>query len=198
MPGLPFTPGVAGVDEAGRGPIAGPLVVAAVLLPEGFPTDGITDSKALTESKREAAFTRIVEGTIHHIEVVPVEVVDQKNILRATLEAMSHCLRQINATQALIDGNQLPKDLPCPAKTIVKGDSRDAAIAAASILAKVTRDHIMVDLHNEFPTYNFHQNKGYGTDAIALLRAHGPTPHHRRSFEPLKSMESQPCLIFEN
>lgn len=191
---LPFTPGVAGVDEAGRGPIAGPVVVAAVIIPEGYDPTGFQDSKKLASSQRQILAEQIRQDLVHAVRLVPAHVIDHHNILRATLLAMADCLRELAPASAIVDGNQLPPDLPCPAQTLVKGDAKDAAVAAASILAKVTRDNHMVELDQEFPGYGFAANKGYGTDAIARLRELGPTPYHRRSFEPLKSMESQPCL----
>ncbi len=194
---LNYTPDVAGVDEAGRGPIAGPVVIAAVIIPYGYDTTGFQDSKKLTESQREAAFLRITKELKHAIVSVPAEEIDKTNILHATLFAMSETLRQVQATQAIIDGNQLPKNLPCPATTLVKGDSKDAAIAAASILAKVTRDRQMIAYDKEFPGHGFAKHKGYGQDAIRALHQFGATPIHRRSFDPLKTLINQPCLTFE-
>ena len=129
---------IAGVDEAGRGPLAGPLVVAAVLLPRGFDARGLDDSKKIASTQREHLFKRVVKGAQYHIEVVSVEDVDRKNILRATLEAMSMCLLMVGASRGRVDGNALPIGAPCPCEAWVKGDGRDASIAAASILAKVS------------------------------------------------------------
>lgn len=195
---LPFTPGVAGVDEAGRGPLAGPVVVAAVVLPEGFDAEGVMDSKQLTAPQREAAFDRILGAAAWHVEVVdPIEI-DRHNILRATLLAMSRCLAALEPTppSARIDGNALPPEPCCACETWVKGDGRDAAIAAASILAKVTRDRLMVTAAAQFPGYGFESNYGYAApDHLAALREIGPCPIHRRSFEPVKTMVNQPCLL---
>jgi len=196
---LPFEPGVAGVDEAGRGPIAGPLVVAAVMLPSRFDTFGLDDSKRLTRGERELQFDRIVAGAEYAIITVPTEEVDRVNILRATLNAMSQALRDLpgHAYRAVIDGNQYPIDPPCPCDLIVKGDSHRAEIAAASILAKVTRDRLMVAAAETYPGYGFDTHFGYHRpDHIEALERLGPCPLHRRSFEPIKTMVNQPCLIF--
>ncbi len=195
---LPFDPDTAGVDEAGRGPIAGPVVVAAVLIPQGYDPTGFQDSKLLSSAARQKLFQQIVQDLPHVVISVPVEEIDRVNILHATLNAMGDCLKDLSSTQAVIDGNQLPRNLPCPAQTLVKGDSKNAAIAAASILAKVIRDNHMVEMEALYPGYGFATNKGYGTEAIARLQELGPTPIHRRSFQPLKSMVNQPCLMFGN
>lgn len=197
MNSLPYQPNVAGVDEAGRGPIAGPVVVAAVIIPPNYDVTGFLDSKQLSAERRETAFLRITAELPHAIISVPADQVDKSNILAATLNAMSLALIELGAESALIDGNQLPKSLPCPASTLVKGDSKDAAIAAASILAKVTRDRQMVEYSKLYPEYEFDKNKGYGQDSIKKLKEFGPTPIHRYSFEPLKSMTNQPCLTFD-
>ncbi|MBS1708591.1 MAG: ribonuclease HII [Armatimonadetes bacterium] len=197
-PGLPFTPGVAGVDEAGRGPLAGPVVVAAVVLSEGFDTSGVNDSKQLTLLQREAVYERIKSSATFHVEVVDPADIDRHNILRATLLAMSRCLAALDPApiSARIDGNAFPPEPCCPCETWVKGDGRDAAIAAASILAKVTRDRLMVLAASEFPGYGFESNYGYAApDHLAALRELGPCRIHRRSFEPVKTMVNQPCLL---
>ncbi|MBX3112863.1 MAG: ribonuclease HII [Fimbriimonadaceae bacterium] len=197
-PSLLFAPHVAGVDEAGRGPLAGPVVVAAVVLPLGFDTQGVVDSKRLTPADREAAFDRIVAAAAWHIEVVGPADIDRHNILRATLAAMSRCLAGLTPRprSARIDGNALPPDPCCPCEAWVKGDGRDAAVAAASILAKVTRDRLMVSAAEEFPGYGFESNFGYAAPGhLAALRELGPCPLHRRSFEPVKTMVNQPCLL---
>ncbi|MFA5590110.1 MAG: ribonuclease HII [Lysobacteraceae bacterium] len=181
---------IAGVDEAGRGPLAGPLVVAAVILDPSRPIDGISDSKALTERRREALFPLIREQALaFHICVVEVALIDEINIFQATMHGMRECVRGLAVSPALarIDGNRIPPDLPCAAEAWVGGDARDAAIGAASILAKVTRDRMMLKLHQRFPHYGFERHKGYPTaQHLAALREHGPCPDHRRSFAPVK------------
>ncbi len=199
MVSLPFEPGVAGVDEAGRGPIAGPLVVAAAMLPDGFDSYGLDDSKKLTRDQREVQYERIVAHALYSIIVVPPDEVDRLNILKATLTAMGRAIKTLpgNAIKAVIDGNQHPLDAPCPCELIVKGDSHRAEIAAASILAKVTRDRLMIEAGLDYPGYGFETHFGYHRpDHIIALQQLGPCPLHRRSFEPVKTMVNQPCLIF--
>ena len=196
---LPFVPGVAGVDEAGRGPIAGPLVVAAVVLPAGFDAEGLNDSKKLTREQREDQFDRIKAGTDYSIVVVPSETVDRLNILRATLEAMSEAIRSLTSRVelAVIDGNRHPIDPPCACELIIKGDGHRSEIAAASILAKVTRDRWMVEASEMYPGYGFESHFGYHRpEHIEALNRLGPCPLHRRSFEPVRTMVNQPCLTF--
>lgn len=181
---------IAGVDEAGRGPLAGPLVVAAVILDPSRPIDGIGDSKALTERRRETLFPLIREQALaFHICVVEVALIDEINIFQATMHGMRESVRGLAVSPALarIDGNRIPPDLPCAAEAWIGGDARDAAIGAASILAKVTRDRMMLELHQRFPHYGFERHKGYPTaEHLAALREHGPCPDHRRSFAPVK------------
>jgi ribonuclease HII len=179
---------VAGVDEAGRGPLAGPVVAAAVILdPKRIP-DGINDSKVLDEETRETLYGRIKATSIVGVGIADVKRIDRDNILSATLWAMAQAIAQLSVTPKLaaIDGNRAPK-LNCPARTIVKGDARCLSIAAASIIAKVTRDRIMIQLATKLPGYGFERHKGYGTaehqDAIKRL---GVTPHHRRSFRAVQ------------
>ncbi len=188
----PLTPNctIAGVDEAGRGPLAGPLVVAAVVLDPSRPIVGIDDSKRLTESRREALFEKIIENALDwHIEQIEPAEIDRLNILQATMTGMRLCVRGLRITPslALIDGNRLPQNLPCPAQAIVKGDALEPAIGAASILAKVTRDRLLVKLHGDFPDYGFNVHKGYPTAVhIEALRRLGPCPAHRMSYAPVK------------
>jgi ribonuclease HII len=180
---------VCGIDEAGRGPWAGPVVAAAVVLDPGDIPAGLDDSKKLTEAQREALMEPILRTARVGIGIAEAEQIDRDNILQATLWAMARALDAIGgADLALIDGNRAPL-LPCPAKTIVKGDSRSLSIAAASIVAKVTRDRIMARHDATYPLYGFARHKGYGTafHRQALLR-HGPTPLHRRSFAPIKAL----------
>lgn len=180
---------IAGVDEAGRGPLAGPVVVAAVILDPARPIEGLNDSKKLTEKRREALFPLIIERALaHRIEFVEPDEIDQLNILQATLTGMQRALCALTpaAQFARIDGNRLPRNLPCAAEAIVGGDALDPAIMAASILAKVSRDRMMVALHAEYPQYGFDQHKGYPAPShLAALQQHGPCPHHRRSYAPV-------------
>ena len=183
---------VCGIDEAGRGPWAGPVVAAAVVLdPKSIP-DGLDDSKKLTEAQREALFAPILASARVGIGIAEVERIDRDNILQATLWAMAQALEQIEGvTLALVDGNRAP-DLPCPVATIVEGDAKSLSIAAASIIAKVTRDRIMVGHDATYPVYGFARHKGYGTALHQeALRRHGPTPLHRKSFAPIAALLAQ-------
>ncbi len=180
---------VAGVDEAGRGPLAGPVSVAAVILDPSRPIAGLNDSKKLSEKKREALYPLIIEHALAwHIEFVDAAEIDALNILQATLTGMHRALCALSPTAQLarIDGNRLPRDLPCPAEAIIGGDAVEPAIMAASILAKVARDRAMCALHVEYPQYGFDRHKGYPSAThLAALSAHGPCPQHRRSFAPV-------------
>ena len=180
---------IAGVDEAGRGPLAGPVAVAAVILDPARPIDGLDDSKKLTEARREALAPLIREHALAwHIEFVEADEIDDLNILQATLAGMRRALLglDIAPTLARIDGNRLPKGLPCPAEALVGGDALDPAIMAASILAKTARDARLRDLDTEFPQYGFAKHKGYPSPGhLAALREHGPCPAHRRSYAPV-------------
>ena len=186
-----MTQRIAGIDEAGRGPLAGPVVVAAVVFPPGrTPVNGLDDSKALTARRREALYPRIIERALAWkiVFVEPVEI-DRRNIYHATLHGMREALLGVAhmADLARIDGNRLPPDLPCPAEAWIGGDARDRTIMAASILAKVARDHAMRELHALYPHYGFDQHKGYPCPAhLKALREHGPCPQHRRSFAPVR------------
>ena len=188
---------VAGVDEAGRGPLAGPVSVAAVILDPACPIDGLDDSKKLSERRREALFPIICERALAwRIELVEAQEIDALNILQATLTGMRRALQALApaAELALIDGNRLPRDLPCPARAIVGGDALEPAIMAASILAKVARDARMRELHARYPQYGFDGHKGYPSPAhLAALRTHGPCPQHRRSYAPVR--ESLSSLV---
>ena len=182
---------IAGVDEAGRGPLAGPVVAAAVIFPEGAKIPAVRDSKQLSEQEREelSAAIRAVEGIRFAVVESSVEMIDQWNILRANDRAMREALLQVAPVDlALVDGRPVP-GLPCPSRAIVKGDAKCASIAAASILAKVHRDQIMMDLDKEYPDYGFAEHKGYGTAAhLDALRRLGPTPAHRKSFAPVRQL----------
>ena len=176
---------ICGVDEAGRGPLAGPVCAAAVILPKGLMLPGLNDSKKLTDKKRRELFPVIKEQAIvYGIGLASHEEIDQINILQATYLAMERALQQLEgkADFALIDGNRA-KDFGLPVRTVVKGDCLSASIAAASILAKVTRDDIMLEIAKQYPEYGFEVHKGYGTKAhYEALRAHGHSPIHRMSF----------------
>ncbi len=181
---------VAGVDEAGRGPLAGPVVVAAVILDPARPIAGLDDSKKLSERKRDALYPLIVEYALAwHIEHVEADEIDRLNILQATLAGMRRSLQglAVAPTHALVDGNRLPDGLPCPATAIIGGDASEPAISAASILAKVARDARMRELHAHYPQYGFDRHKGYPSPLhLAALQAHGPCPQHRRSYAPVQ------------
>lgn len=181
---------VAGIDEAGRGPLAGPVAVAAVILDPANPIPGLDDSKKLSETRREHLYLLIVERAFaYRIEFVEAAEIDVLNILQATLVGMHRALCALApaAQHARIDGNRLPRDLPCTAEAIVGGDAIDPAIMAASILAKVARDQIMRALHDSWPQYGFDRHKGYPSRMhLEALRRHGPCPQHRRSFAPVR------------
>lgn len=176
---------ICGVDEAGRGPLAGPVCAAAVILPRDLQIPGLTDSKKLTDKKRRELFPVIQEQAVAYgIGLASEREIDEINILQATFLAMRRALDQLSVRPdlALIDGNR-ETDFGLPVKTVVKGDSLSANIAAASILAKVTRDNIMIQLSEQYPEYGFEIHKGYGTKAhYAALTEHGASPVHRRSF----------------
>lgn len=186
---------VAGTDEAGRGPWAGPVVAGAVILnPDDIPV-GLNDSKKLTEAKREALFELMAEMAAEErlyigVGIADVERIDNDNILKASLWAMGQSVADLSITprSVLVDGNKLP-ELPVPALALVKGDGRSLSIAAASIIAKVTRDRMMVELSEAYPAYKWASNKGYGTkDHQQALAEHGVTVHHRRSFKPIRAL----------
>ena len=176
---------VCGVDEAGRGPLAGPVCAAAVILPPNVEIPGLNDSKKLTDKKRRELFPVIKEMAIAFgIGYASHEEIDEINILQATYLAMERALAQLSVKPelALIDGNRA-KDFGLPVRTVVKGDSLSASIAAASVLAKVSRDDLMLQLAEEYPHYGFEIHKGYGTKAhYEAIRAHGPSPVHRKTF----------------
>ena len=174
-----------GVDEAGRGPLAGPVCAAAVILPVGLEIPGLNDSKKLTEKQREALFIPIkAAAKAYGIAFATVEEIENLNILNATFLAMNRAISQLSPQPeiALIDGNR-NTGISVPSRCIVKGDSRCADIAAASILAKVSRDHYMLEMAEKFPEYGFERHKGYGTKAhYDAIREYGPCPIHRPSF----------------
>ena len=176
---------ICGVDEAGRGPLAGPVCAAAVILPKHLEIPGLTDSKKLTDKKRRELFPLIQEQAVAYgIGLASQEEIDEINILQATFLAMERALSQLNVRpdMVLIDGNR-EREFGVPVQTVIKGDSLSANIAAASILAKVTRDNLMMELAQQYPQYGFEIHKGYGTKAhYEALRQYGTSPIHRRSF----------------
>lgn len=181
---------ICGVDEAGRGPWAGPVCAAAVILNPAQIPAGLNDSKKLTEARREALFPQIMAVADVGVGLVSAAEIDQLNILQATYLAMRRAVEGLKQTPtlALIDGNRAPK-LSCATQTIVEGDAKSLSIAAASIIAKVTRDRLMIKLDAAYPAYGFAQHKGYGTAAhAAALKAHGPCTEHRRSFAPIRKL----------
>ena len=181
---------VAGVDEAGRGPLAGPVCVAAVILDPARAIDGLNDSKQLSERRREALSPLIIERALAwRIEFVEADEIDALNILQATMTGMRRALAALTpaAGHALIDGNRVPADLSCAATAIIGGDASEPSIMAASILAKVARDARMRNLHVQYPQYGFDRHKGYPSAMHReALQMHGPCPQHRRSFAPVQ------------
>ncbi len=177
---------VCGVDEAGRGPLAGPVCAAAVILPEDIEIEGLNDSKKLSEKKREYLFDIIKEKALSFcIAYGSVEEIEKFNILEATFIAMNRSIDGLDVKPdfALIDGNRVPKNIKIPCETVIKGDAKSASIAAASILAKVTRDRLLLEYDREYPQYNFKKHKGYGTkEHTDLILEYGPCPIHRPSF----------------
>jgi ribonuclease HII len=182
---------LAGVDEAGRGPLAGPVVAAAVVLSASYPIDGLADSKTLSALRREALAVQIrTHATAWALGMASVEEIDRLNILQATLLAMQRAVQGLAMTPdlVLVDGNRAPR-LSCPVRTVVRGDALIKSISAASILAKVARDAILQDLDGEYPGYGFAVHKGYPTAAHQrALEALGPSPVHRRSFGPVRRL----------
>jgi ribonuclease HII len=183
---------VAGIDEAGRGPLAGPVYAAAVILDPARLPRGLDDSKAMTAEAREKAFEKIMERALAvGVGVADVAEIDAINILQATMLAMRRASEQLKLApvKALVDGNRAPA-LACPVETIVDGDAKSISIAAASIIAKVTRDRVMCALDAAHPGYNWASNKGYGTrDHLEALDRLGPSVHHRRSFSPIAQLK---------
>lgn len=182
---------VCGVDEAGRGPLCGPVCAASVILPIDCEIEGLNDSKKLSEKKREALFDVICQKALaYSIEFVDNNVIDEINILEATMMCMTNAVKtlSISADYALIDGNKIPKMLDIPAESVVKGDAKSMSIAAASILAKVSRDRLMMQYDEKYPQYNFKKHKGYGTKAhYEAIIEFGPCEIHRKSF--LKTLD---------
>lgn len=189
----------AGVDEAGRGPLVGSVFAAAVILPADFQLQGLTDSKKLSEKKRDALAIMIKQqASAWCIASASVAEIQQYNILHATLLAMKRAIEGLTSTpsKVWIDGNRVPPDLAFPAQAVVKGDSLIPQISAASILAKTARDAEMYALHERYPQYGFHQHKGYGTAAhLAALQKYGVLPEHRADFAPIQTLLSQGRLF---
>ena len=177
---------VCGVDEAGRGPLAGPVCAAAVILPLGLEIEGLNDSKKLSEQKREKLYGIITEKAIdYYVAFGSLEEIEKYNILNATFLAMNRAIEklQIKADYALIDGNRIPKGITVDCETVIKGDFKSSSIAAASILAKVSRDKLLYEYDKEFPQYGFAKHKGYGTKAhYEAINQYGPCKYHRPSF----------------
>lgn len=183
-------PHLAGVDEAGRGPLAGPVFAAAVILDPAKPIIELADSKKLSAKRRDGLAERIKQDALAWcIASASTEEIDQLNILQATMLAMQRACQQLPLRPdfILIDGNRVPQDLSAPARAVIKGDDQVPAISAASILAKTARDAACLIMHEQYPQYAFDQHKGYGTKQhMALLEEHGPCPEHRRSFAPVR------------
>ena len=181
---------IAGSDEAGRGPLAGPLVVAACILPKGYTNELINDSKKLTDKKRRYLFEIIKKDALaYHIEVIDIETIDKINIYQASKLGMKICLEKLSIKPdvALLDAMNL--DLDYPVESIIKGDEKSISIAAASILAKVYRDDLMIEYAKVYPGYDFEKNKGYGTKKhLEALETKGITPIHRKTYDPVKTM----------
>lgn len=186
---------IAGVDEVGRGPLAGPVIAAAVILDRNHPIDGLRDSKKLSEKRREYLMAEIkTHALAYSYGRAEVEEIDEINILQASLLAMSRAIESlhIQPDHVLVDGNHVPT-VPFPVTSVIKGDDKEDCIAAASIIAKVKRDHEMLDLHLHHPDYGFDRHKGYPTQAhLRALQQFGVTTHHRRSFRPVKDLLENP------
>jgi len=180
---------IVGLDEAGRGPIAGPLVVASCILPVDYDNPSIDDSKKLTEKKRELLFEEIKKVALDYsIEILEIEEVDKLNIYKASKTGMERCLKKLTHPYDVALTDAMPIDCDVPFEAIIKGDAKSQSIAAASILAKVTRDHIMIELDKLYPEYDLKSNKGYGTKKhLEAIEKFGILPIHRRTYEPIKS-----------
>jgi len=179
---------IIGVDESGRGCLAGPVVAASVNIPNGFDTSGINDSKKLSSKKRELFYNKIVESCDYSIYQIDNHTIDDINILESTMMAMRYAIMDMDkADYALIDGNRMPEFLDLPAKCVIGGDAKSISIAAASIVAKVYRDRLMIGLHDKLPIYGFDKHKGYGTKFHReMISQYGPSVYHRKSFGGVK------------
>ena len=185
---------ICGVDEAGRGPLAGDVYAAAVILPQGLVIDGLNDSKKLSEKRREELFQKITENAVAYaIASASAKEIDEINILNAVMLAMNRAISSlaVKADYALIDGN-IARGFDIPCQTVIKGDAKSPSIAAASILAKVSRDRVCMQLDEKYPEYGFAKHKGYGTKAhMEVLRKYGPCPEHRKTFLKFLNNESK-------
>lgn len=182
---------VAGIDEAGRGPLAGPVVTAAVILPEDTEALlGLDDSKSITKEKREELATKIRELALAYtVHIQPAEKIDELNIYRATKESMEQAVRELPVKPDFVIADAMQLMIDCPTSSVIKADAKSLVVAAASILAKTTRDRLMDQIDEDFPMYHFKKNAGYGTaDHVKALKENGPCIHHRKTFEPVKSM----------
>lgn len=179
---------IAGTDEAGRGSMAGPLVVAAVILPSDEIIEGLNDSKQLTSKKRAALYNEIIEKAIEYkIEIINVSEVDRLNVYQASKQGMEKCIQKMKSPVDFVLSDAIQLELEIPNLSLIKGDAKSASIAAASIIAKVTRDNIMIELAKKYPEYGFDKHKGYVTKHhLEMLELHGPTEIHRRSFAPVE------------
>ena len=181
---------IAGIDEAGRGPLAGPVVAAAVILKKGVRLKNVDDSKKLSEKQRQKALIEIKENSLAiGIGIASVDEIDRINIYRAAREAMHSAIKQLKIKPEYLLIDAMPMEIDIPSQSIIKGDQKSISIAAASIIAKTTRDQYMIEMDKVFPLYNFKQHKGYGTkEHMELIKRHGFTPIHRKTYEPVKSM----------
>ena len=182
---------IAGVDEAGRGPLAGPVVTAAVILPEQTPElIGLDDSKTISKASREELANKIRSVAVSiSVHIQSARKIDELNIYAATRDSMERAVHELSVTPNFVIADAMSLKVDCPTASVIKADAQSLAVAAASIIAKTTRDEIMDILHEEFPIYNFSKNAGYGTaEHLAALQTAGPCEHHRKSFEPIKSM----------
>ncbi len=181
---------IAGVDEAGRGPLAGPVVAAAVILQKGVKLKYVNDSKQLTEKQREKALAEIKKHAVSiSIAISSVEEIDRINIYRATREAMYSAIEKLSIKPEYVLIDAMPMELDIPTESIIKGDALSISIAAASIVAKTTRDQYMIEMDKLFPEYEFKKHKGYGTkEHMEKIMTYGPTPIHRKTYEPIKSI----------
>ncbi|TFE02740.1 ribonuclease HII [Jeotgalibacillus salarius] len=183
---------IAGTDEAGRGPLAGPVVAAAVILPDEYYLPGLNDSKKLSESQRESFYTDIMRSADVGVGIIHAKEIDQLNILNASKKAMIKAISELKQEPEFILADAVTLNIQIPQESIIKGDAKSVSIAAASVIAKVTRDRLMKEAGAKYPGYGFERNAGYGTkDHVAALNRLGPTGEHRRSFEPVKSMVKQ-------
>ncbi|WP_168463849.1 ribonuclease HII [Wolbachia endosymbiont of Ctenocephalides felis wCfeT] len=192
---------IAGVDEAGRGPLAGPVISAAVVfLDRNIVIGGINDSKKLTPKRREILYEEIISVAKFGVGMASVEEINSHNILQATKLSMKRALANLNLEldYVLVDGSQ-PPEVKWQVKTVVNGDNLSISIAAASIIAKVTRDKLMEELHGQYPKYNWYKNKGYGTkEHISAIRLHGITDHHRKNFAPISNLSYHSCKMLSS